>query len=228
VLVIAPLIGIGLDRAIMRHLQGKELVVQLLVTVGLMFAFIGLANLIWDQNLSHTLPPLFGNGGFHVAGVVMTWARTFTIVLAVALAVGLRILLFRTRLGVSMRAVVDNRGLASLAGARSELVSSFSWALGCSLAALAGILLAPINQVTISLGTDFILEAFAVVLVGGLGSMTGAVVAALVIGIVQSFLTIDYPPLSGYGIYLVMVIVLVFRPSGLFKTANAALGAENV
>ena len=73
----------------------------------------------------------------------MTWARTLTIMLAVALAIGLRILLFRTRLGVSMRAVVDNRGLASLAGARSELVSSFSWALGCSLAALAGILLAP-------------------------------------------------------------------------------------
>jgi len=143
VLVIAPVIGIALDRAIMRYLQGKELVVQLLVTVGLMFAFIGLANMIWDQNQSHTLPQLFGQGGVDIAGVTLTWARLFTIGIAVGLAIGLRLLLFQTRLGVSMRAVVDNRGLASLSGARSEMVSSFSWALGCSLAALAGILLAP-------------------------------------------------------------------------------------
>src|SRR6267378_5719525 len=102
VFVIAPALGIALDRAIMRHLQGKELVVQLLVTVGLMFAFIGLANMIWDQNLSHTLPQLFGEGGVHVAGVVLTWARMFTIGVAIALAVGLRLLLFQTRLGVSM------------------------------------------------------------------------------------------------------------------------------
>ena len=125
VLIVAPLIGIGLDRAVMRHLQGKELVVQLLVTVGLMFAFIGLANMLWDQNLNHTMPTLFGQKGFHVAGVVLTYARLLTVVLAVALAVGLRILLFRTRLGVSMRAVVDNRDLASLVGARSSMVSSF-------------------------------------------------------------------------------------------------------
>jgi len=87
---------------------------------------------------------LFGQKGIHVAGVVLTYARLLTVVLAIGLAVGLRILLFRTRLGVVDAGVlVDNRGLASLVGARSELVSSFSWALGCSLAALAGILLAP-------------------------------------------------------------------------------------
>ena len=79
VLVAAPAIGIFLDRVIMRHLQGKELVVQLTVTIGLMFAFIGLANMIWDQNVSHTLPQLFGEGGIDIAGVTLTWARLFTI-----------------------------------------------------------------------------------------------------------------------------------------------------
>ena len=73
---------------------------QLIVTVGLMFAFIGLANMIWDQNLNHTLPTLFGERGSTSAGVVLTWHRLLTIVLAIALAIGLRILLFRTRLGV--------------------------------------------------------------------------------------------------------------------------------
>ena len=173
VLVIAPLIGIGLDRAIMRHLQGKELVVQLLVTVGLMFAFIGLANMIWDQNLSHTLPPLFGNGGFHVAGVVIRGPAPSPIVLAVALAVGLRILLFRTRLGVSMRAVVDN-----LVGSPASRAPGRSWcraSRGRSAARWprpAGILLAPDSGMSTSGPlTLLIITVFAAAAVGRIRSL---------------------------------------------------------
>ena len=143
VLVIAPLLGIGLDRSIMRHLQGKPLVVQLMVTVGLMFAFIGLANMIWNQNRTHSMPALFGQKGFHIAGVCSPGTGFITVVVAVALAIGLRILLFRTRIGIAMRAVVDNRELAASAARGPSGLSSFAWALGCSLAALAGILLAP-------------------------------------------------------------------------------------
>ena len=99
----------------MRQLQGKPLVVQLMVTVGLMFAFIGLANMIWNQQDAHTMPALFDGHGFHIGQVLLTWHRFITIMVAVGLAIGLRILLFRTRIGVAMRAVVDNR---ELAGAR--------------------------------------------------------------------------------------------------------------
>ncbi|MDQ1380302.1 MAG: branched-chain amino acid transport system permease protein livM, partial [Actinomycetota bacterium] len=130
VLVIAPLLGIGLDRAIMRHLQGKQLVVQLMVTVGLLFAFVGLANMIWNQNNAHSMPQLFAGRGFHIGDVLLTWHRFITIMVAVALAIGLRILLVRTRIGIAMRAVVDNRELAALEGARSSVLSSFAWALG--------------------------------------------------------------------------------------------------
>ena len=113
--------------------------------------------------------------------------------LAVALAVGLRILLFRTRLGVSMRAVVDNRGLASLSGARSELVSSFSWALGCSLAALAGILLAPDSGMSTSGPLALlIITSFAAAAVGRIRSLPmtylGAVILALSLQWSQTFL----------------------------------------
>ena len=117
VLVVAPLLGVGLDRTIMRHLQGKPLVVQLMVTVGLMFAFIGLANMIWNQNNAHSMPALFQGHGFHIGQVLLTWHRFITIMVAVALAIGLRLLLFRTRVGIAMRAVVDNRDLAALGGA---------------------------------------------------------------------------------------------------------------
>ncbi len=114
VLVLAPLAGVALDRAIMRQLQGQSLVVQLMVTVGILFAIIGLVGLIWDQQEAHSLPPLFNGEGFTIGDVVLTWHRFATILTAVALAVGLRIVLFRTRLGIAIRAVVDNRGLAAL------------------------------------------------------------------------------------------------------------------
>jgi branched-subunit amino acid ABC-type transport system permease component len=230
VLVIAPLVGIGLDRAIMRHLQGKELVVQLLVTVGLMFAFIGLANMIWDQNLNHTLPTLFGQSGFHVAGVVVTWARSLTVVLAIALAIGLRILLFRTRLGVSMRAVVDNRGLASLVGVRSERVSSFSWALGCSLAALAGILLAPDTGMSTSGPlTLLIITSFAAAAVGRIRSLPltylGAAILALALQYSQTFLQFSGRWTNAPAAIptLMLFVVLLLLPQAPLKFARLTM-----
>ncbi len=184
VLVIAPLLGIGLDRAIMRHLQGKALVVQLSVTVGLMFAFIGLANMLWNQNTAHSMPALFQGEGFHIGQVLLTWHRFITIVVAVALAIGLRILLFQTRIGIAMRAVVDNRDLAALGGARSSVLSSFAWALGCSLAALAGILLAPetADMSTTTL-TFLIITAFAAAVVGRLRSLPLTYLGALILAL---------------------------------------------
>ena len=189
VLVIAPLLGIGLDRAIMRHLQGKPLVVQLTVTVGLMFAFIGLANMIWNQNNAHSMPALFQGQGFHIGQVLLTWHRFITIMVAVALAIGLRILLFRTRIGIAMRAVVDNRELAALGGARSSVLSSFAWALGCSLAALAGILLAPetADMSTTTL-TFLIITAFAAAVVGRLRSLPLTYLGALILALATQWM----------------------------------------
>jgi branched-chain amino acid transport system permease protein len=193
VLVLAPLAGIALDRVIMRQLQGQSLVVQLMVTVGIMFALIGLTGLIWDQQEAHSLPPLFNGRGFPIGDVVLTWHRFATILTAVALAIGLRILLFRTRLGIAMRAVVDNRGLAALSGARASLLSGFAWGLGCAVAALAGILLAP--EVDMAAGgalTLLIITAFAAAVVGRLRSLpltyVGALILALAIGWSNNFL----------------------------------------
>ena len=182
VLVLAPLLGIALDRSIMRHLQGKPLVVQLMVTVGLMFAFIGIANMIWNQSDAHSMPALFQGHGFHVGQVLLTWHRFITIMIAVGLAIGLRILLFQTRIGIAMRAVVDNRDLAALGGARSTVLSSVAWALGCSLAALAGILLAPETaDMSTTVLTLLIITAFAAAVVGRLRSLPLTYLGALIL-----------------------------------------------
>ena len=189
VLVLAPLFGVLLDRSIMRHLKGKPLVVQLAVTVGLMFALIGLANMLWNQNSAHSLPALFEGRGFHIGDVLLTWHRFITILVAVGLAVGLRILLFRTRMGIAMRAVVDNRELAALEGARSSVLSSFAWALGCSLAALAGILIAPetADMSTTTL-TFLIITAFAAAVVGRLRSLPLTYLGALILALATQWM----------------------------------------
>ena len=189
VLVIAPLFGIALDRAIMRHLQGQSLVVQLMVTVGLMFALIGLTTMIWDQSIGRSVTHLFGDtSGFHIGNTTLLWHRFLTVVLAIALAIGLRILLFSTRLGIAMRASVDNRSLAALSGARAARLSSFSWALGCALAALAGILLAPeANFAAAGPLTLLVITSFAAAVVGRLRSLPLTYVGAIILGVARAF-----------------------------------------
>jgi branched-chain amino acid transport system permease protein len=230
VLVLAPLFGALLDRVIMRHLQGQTLVTQLMVTVGIMFALIGLAGMIWNQNEGHTLAPLFPGSGIHIGDVVLTWHRAITIITALLLAIGLRLLLFRTRTGIAMRAVVDNRGLASLSGARSAWLSAFSWGLGCSLGALAGILLAP--EVDMSTGgalTLLIITAFAAAVVGRLRSLPmtylGALILALVTSFSSNFLSFSgrWTNLQGAFPVIMLFIVLLLLPRADLRFARTSI-----
>jgi branched-chain amino acid transport system permease protein len=218
VFVAAPLLGVGLDRAIMRRLEGQALVVQLMVTVGLMLSFMGLAATIWDQNTVHAIPTFFGTGGFHIGQVILSWHRLTIIVVALVLAISLRFLLFGTRLGVAMRAVVDNRELAALAGARPDLVSGFSWALGCSVAAIAGILIAPDTGMAVFGSLSLIvINAFVAAIVGRLRSLpmtyVGALLLAVSVQFSQQFLTLGQrwaqAPLALPTIMLFIVLLLM-------------------
>jgi branched-chain amino acid transport system permease protein len=218
VLVAAPLLGIGLDRLIMRRVQRQALVVQLMVTVGLMLSFMGLAATLWDQNAPHVIPTFFGTGGFHIGQVILSWHRLAIIVVALVLAIALRFLLFRTRLGVAMRAVVDNRELAALSGARPDVVSGFSWALGCSLAAVAGILIAPDTGMAVAGSLSLIvINAFVAAIVGRLRSLpltfVGALLLALAIQFSQQFLALGQrwaqAPLALPAIMLFIVLLLL-------------------
>ena len=237
VLVIAPLVGIGLDRAIMRHLQGKPLVVQLMVTVGLMFAFIGLANMIWNQNDSHSMRALFEGDGIKIGDILLTWHRFIVVALAVAIAIGMRILLFSTRLGIAMRAVVDNRDLAALEGARSSVLSSAAWAIGCALAALAGILLAPeVADMSTSTLTFLVITAFSAAVVGRLRSLPmtylGAAILALASQYVSSFLQFSgrwtNVSLALPTIMLFIVLLLLPRAGLQFGQIGAIRRVEHV
>lgn len=187
VLVVAPVIGILLDVVLMRRLRTAPLVVQLMVTVGLMVFFLVLVGYFFDASKVRSVDHFFGTEGFSIGPAKILWHRFIVIVTAIAIAIALRLLMFRTRLGIAMRAVVDNRDLTALTGARANQVSLFAWVLGSSLAALAGILIAPEVSFTPENLNFIIIIALAAAAFGQLKNLPLTVLGALIIGLLESY-----------------------------------------
>lgn len=194
-LVAAPLLGVVIERTLARDLAKASLVSSLVVTIGLLLVLMGLALNVWPPE-GRRVDGFFSPGGFDLGPVFVTWHQTVTVLVALAVAAGLRLLMFRTRAGVTMRAVVDHRSLASLVGARPALSSSLSWALGSSLAALAGILLAPVLQLNVQALTLLVVNAYAAAMVGRLRSVPLTFVGAMALGLIESY-AVGYLPSDG-------------------------------
>ena len=187
VLVVGPLIGLILDRLIMRKLEGAPLVIQLLVTVGVMYFILTATAQIWEQNESRKLYAFFGTKSFDVGAINITYHRAIVLAVAIAVAILLR-LLFKSRLGVSMRAVVDNRGLAGLTGTNPSVVSAVAWSIGGLLGALAGILIAPEFELDPFNLNAVLVVAFAAAAFGQLKKLPLTLVGALLIGVGRQFM----------------------------------------
>ena len=188
VFVAAPLFGLIIERVLMRPLAEAPLVAQLVTTIGLMLALIGLAATIWNPNTSRSIGTFFGTDGFHIGETFMPWYRVITIVGGVLIAIFLKFLLTRTRLGISMRSVVDNRDLAALNGARVGRASMTAWMLGSSMAAVAGIFLAQeLSTLDVQTLTLLIVDAFAAAIIGRLKSFPWTYVGGIIIGLALSF-----------------------------------------
>jgi branched-chain amino acid transport system permease protein len=184
-LVFAPLIGALLYRVVIRGLRGASEIVKLVVPISVLLATIGLANWVWKPTDSHSIQPFFGaDHKVTVFGVVLLWHDLTILFVAIALAVALRVLLYRTRVGVSMRAVVDDLPLVELNGARPDRVSLVSWMIGVALSALAGILITPFQGGSLSstLLTLLVINAFAAAMFGRLRSLPMTFVGAVVLG----------------------------------------------
>ena len=198
VFVLAPLFGAAIERVLMRRIADATLVVQLVVTLGVMFGLMGLANTIWDPSKSRygdmtaKIRPFFGTDFVEIADTRIPYYRLITIGTAILVAILLRLLLYRTRIGVAMRAVVDNRNLAALNGARPGRASMLAWALGSSLAAVSGIFLVQELGLQVDALTLLIINAFAAAIVGRLRSLpltyAGGIALGLAIAFTQTFL----------------------------------------
>jgi len=195
VFVIAPLSGAAIERFLIRRVSDASVATTLVVTIGLMVGLIGLVDTIWPPE-ARVLLPFFGHSGFQLAGVFVTWEDVITVGAALAIAAGLRLFLYRTRTGVTMRAVVDNRPLAGLNGARPAWIGTLSWALGAMLASIAGILIAPELQLSVLPLTLLVVDAYAAAMIGRLRNLPLTFAGALLIGLLQSY-AVGYMPSSG-------------------------------
>ena len=190
VLVAAPVMGILIERGIMRFLTNASIVAQLVVTIGLMLGLMGLAGSLWNPNseTQRVIPTFFGDSGVNLGSTFLPYFRVVDIATGIAIGLLLRFLLYHTRLGITMRAVVDNRELTVLNGARPASATMTAWALGSSMAALAGIFLAEeLSALDASTLTLFIVDAFAAAIIARLRSLPMAYVGGLVIGLTLSF-----------------------------------------
>jgi len=226
-LVIAPAIGFLLDKVIMRRLRDAALVVQLMVTVGLMLTFMGITLTIWSPKTGRTLPQFFQDTkGVQLGDVTATWHRIITVVIALLVALGLRFLLYRTRLGISMRAVVDSRSLAGLTGAKPSIISGASWALGCMTAGLAGILIAPETGLVVENLTLIIVVASAAAAIAQLKSIPMAFIGGLIIGLSKSFSAVylewgtDWTYADEAIPAAILFIALLFLPMARLETGK--------
>ncbi|MFS3128689.1 ABC transporter permease subunit [Nocardioides sp. Bht2] len=189
--VVAPLLGLLLDVALMRRLKNAPMMMRLIGTVGLMVALMGVARLIWSPQNSYPIQPLGGIGGIEIAGVVLTWSRVITLAITLGLAIVLHLLMRATRLGVAMRAAVDNENLAALNGISPARISSLAWVIGAVTAATAGILIAPeVGNMGVEAMTLLVINSFAAAMFGRLRSISMAYLGALLVGLSLTFSTL--------------------------------------
>ncbi len=216
-LVLAPGFGLLVERVVrpVRALGDAE---RLVVTVALLSALIAGARWIWDPNVSRTLPTFFqDHRPFHIGQATITWHQALTMVVAVLVAVTLRVVLFRTRTGAEMRATVDDRALAVLTGADPLRANRVAWMLGVQLAAVGGILIAPTVALDATQLSLMIVSAYTAAIFGRLRSLPMTFVGAVVVGCLESYLT-GYLPQNDYlpGLRLAAPALLLFAALLLF------------
>jgi branched-chain amino acid transport system permease protein len=225
VFVFAPLFGLVIEAVLMRPLRGASVDVTLVVTLGLLLFLVGLAQVVWDPNQVRNLPSFFNGQGFRLGYVQVTWHEVIAVASTVGIALGLRVLFNRTRIGIAMRAVVDSPDLLAMAGGRPVRVQQLAWALSCSIAALAGILLAPIARLDILLLTLLVVDGYAAAIIGRLRNLPVALLGAMAIGLGQyylsGYLTSDTLSRLQYVLPMVVLFVaLILLPQDRLRTAS--------
>jgi branched-chain amino acid transport system permease protein len=209
VLVIAPLIGAVIERTVIRSLENASLEAKLTVTIALLLLGVALATAVWDPAVSRVIPQFFNGRQASIGGVVLTWHQMIVVGMAVLSALALRLFFYRTRPGVATRAVVDDRELSALTGASPARFAQLGWAMGCSLASIAGILIAPLINLDINTLTLLVVSGYAAALVGRLRSLPLTFVGALILGLLQSY-AVGYLPPSTIWNDLEQIIPMLF------------------
>jgi len=221
--LVTALIGIGIERGVIRWLYGRPLE-TLLATWGLSLIIQQAVRSIFGASNREVGNPSWMSGAFDFYGILITWNRFWIVLFALAVFLALLFVLKRTSLGLQMRAVTQNRRMASSMGIRTPWVDAMTFGLGSGIAGLAGVALSQIDNVSPNLGQGYIIDSFMVVVFGGVGNLWGTLVGAMTLGVVNKFLE----PYTGAVLakIAVLVVVILFiqkRPRGLFALKGRAV-----
>ena len=218
--LLAVLLGVFLEWALFSHLYKRDHLEQVLLTYGLILIFEELRSILVGNDVHGVaVPPLLDHS--ISLGPTLTYPvyRLFISAVCLTIAGGMYVLIQRTRLGMMIRAGASNREMVQTLGLNIGLVYRLVFALGVALAAFAGMLAAPVSSVYPGMGTQVLIICFVVVVIGGIGSVWGALAAALLIGLVDTFGKVFLPDYAGVAIYVLMAAILLWRPEGLFRRA---------
>ncbi|MFZ2738415.1 MAG: branched-chain amino acid ABC transporter permease [Burkholderiaceae bacterium] len=216
--VLSALLGLALELVLFRHFYRRDHLDQVLLTFGLIYIVEELRSIIWGDDVHGLAVPemlsasisLTDNQSYPVY-------RLFMAAVCLILALGLYLLISRTKLGMKIRAGASNPDMAQALGVNIKLIHTTVFALGVSLATVAGMIAAPISSLYPNMGSSVLIMCFVVVVIGGIGSVRGALVAALLVGLVDTFGKVLLPQVASMLVYMLMAVVLLYKPQGLFK-----------
>ena len=217
-LVLAVAFGYLLEWFFVSYLYERDHLQQVLMTYGLILVFEELRSILVGNDV-HSVPiPSWLSGSIQLGSLMQyPWYRLFISAVCIAIAAALYFLIARTRLGMMIRAGSSNREMVQSLGINIKLLYRIVFAAGVALAAFAGMIAAPVSSVYPGMGGQVLIICFVVVVIGGIGSVRGAFLAALLVGIVDTFGTVLFPQAAGVAVYLLMAAILLWRPEGLFR-----------
>jgi branched-chain amino acid transport system permease protein len=219
-LLVAPLvvgmIGVVLERTMLKRLYALDHLYGLLLTFGLALVIQGLfRNQFGSSGLPYQIPAAL-TGGRNLGFMVLPNYRAWVVIFSLGTCLVTWYVIERTKLGAYLRAATENPSLVQAFGVNVPCMITLTYGFGVALAALAGVLAAPIYQVNPLMGADLIIVVFAVVVIGGMGSILGSIVTGFTLGIVEGLTKVFYPEASNTVIFVIMALVLLVRPTGLF------------
>jgi branched-chain amino acid transport system permease protein len=219
-LVVAPIVigatGVLIERLLLQHLRKLDPLYGLLLTFGLALVIEGLfRNYYGSSGLPYQVPEAL-QGGRNLGFMFLPNYRAWVIVLSLAVCFATWFAIERTRLGSYLRAATENPVLVRAFGINVPRMVTLTYGFGVGLAALAGVMAAPIYNVSPQMGSDLIIVVFAVVVIGGMGSIMGAILTGFALGVIEGLTKVFYPEASNTVIFVIMAIVLLIRPAGLF------------
>ena len=217
----AVAVGVVMERVFIRKLYTRGHLDQVLLTFGFTFVFVDLVRMVWGADIRELAIPDVLAGVLEVGGVIVPKYRLFLIAFGGLVGLILWLFLERSRVGAMVRAGVDDAFTATGIGINVPLLFASVFALGVGLAAVGGTVAGPILGLYPGMDIEILIPAFIVVVIGGMGSLRGAFVASVFVGLVDTFGKAYFPDLALFMIYLLMVVVLLTRPQGLFGIGRA-------